>query len=65
MPEVSLPPGYRLCLWKTTALESSLTDLDDVDVAKPGIYLLQALPERLSSSSLPVRRLFCRPRPYC
>ena len=66
MPEVSLPPGYRLCLWKTTALESSLTDLDaDVDVAKPGIYLMQALPERLSSSSLPVRRLFCRPRPYC
>ena len=66
MPEVSLPPGYRLCLWKTTALESSLTDLDaDVDVAKPGIYLMQALPERLSSSGLPVRRLFCRPRPYC
>ena len=30
-----------------------------------GIYLLQALPEQLSSASLPTRRLFCRPRPFC
>lgn len=66
MKEVLLPPGYRLCLWKTTAVESSLTALvDDGDGAKPGIYLLQALPERLSSTSLPTRRLFCRPRPFC
>ena len=66
MPEVSLPPGYRLCLWKTTAAESSMPDLiADVDGTKPGIYLLQALPEQLSSSSLPTRRLFCRPRPFC
>ena len=66
MPEVSLPPGYRLCLWKTTSVESSMADLiADVDGAKPGIYMLQALPEQLSSSSLPTRRLFCRPRPFC
>ena len=66
MKEVSLPPGYRLCLWKTTAVESSMAALiDDVKGAKPGIYLLQALPEQLSSNSLPTRRLFCRPRPYC
>lgn len=66
MSEVSLPPGYRLCLWKTTAVESSMSTLiADVDGAKPGIYMLQALPERLSSTSLPTRRLFCRPRPFC
>ena len=66
MREVSLPPGYRLCLWRTTALESSIAALiDDVDGSKPGIYLLQALPEELSSNSLPTRRLFCRPRPFC
>ena len=66
MKEVSLPPGYRLCLWKTTATESSMSALlADVDGAKPGIYFLQALPERLSSTSLPTRRLFCRPRPFC
>ena len=66
MPEVSLPPGYRLCLWKTTAVESPIANLlDDRAGAQPGVYLLQALPESLSSASLPTRRLFCRPRPFC
>ena len=66
MPEVSLPSSYRLCLWKTTAVESSIVNLlEDRAGAKPGIYLLQALPESLSSVSLPTRRLFCRPRPFC
>ena len=66
MQEVSLPPGYRLCIWKTTAVESSLAALvNGAYGAKPGIYLLQALPEQLTSSSLPTRRLFCRPRPFC
>ena len=66
MPLLSLPPGYRLCLWTTTALESSQAALlaEDPD-AQPGVYLLQALPERLSASTLPTRRLFCRPRPFC
>ena len=66
MPEVSLPPGYRLCLWKTTAVESPIANLlEDRAGSKPGLYLLQALPESLSSASLPTRRLFCRPRPFC
>ena len=51
-----LPPGYRLCLLKTTEIETA---------SSAGIYLLQALPEQLSASSLPTRRLFCRPRPLC
>lgn len=51
-----LPPGYRLCLLKTTEIETA---------SSPGIYLLQALPEQLSASSLPTRRLFCRPHPLC
>lgn len=63
MNPISLPPGYRLCVWTTTAKEPSLDALQNG--AKPGIYLLQALPERLSSTNLPTRRLFCRPRPFC
>ena len=51
-----LPPGYRLCLLQTTQKETA---------SSPGIYLLQALPEQLSASNLPTRRLFCRPRPLC
>ena len=63
MQKISLPPGYRICLWATTAAEPSLTAL--LAGANPGIYLLQALPEKLSASTLPTRRLFCRPRPFC
>ena len=63
LPEVILPPGYRFCLWKTTVVESSMST--GINEVKPGIYLLQALPEQLSSVSLPTRRLFCRPRPFC
>ena len=60
--EVSLPPGYRLCLWSTSLKESNpYTN----GISEPGIYLLQALPEQISPSSLPTRRLFCRPRPFC
>ena len=62
MPEVSLPPGYRLCLWMTTEKE---TNPDQNGKSEPGIYLLQALPEQISASGLPTRRLFCRPRSSC
>ena len=65
-PNIALPPGYRLCLWKTSLVESSMEDLiAEAEGAKPGIYLLQALPEELSASKLPTRRLFCRPRLFC
>ena len=53
---VILPPGYKLCLSTTPASES---------IAKPGIYLLKALPDEISASMLPTRRLFCRPRTMC
>ena len=66
MPAITLPPGYRLCLWSTTARESDMSSLlHGADGAQPGIYLLQALPERLTATTLPTRRLFCRPRPFC
>ena len=51
MPEVSLPPGYQLCVWKTTAVELDTDLIAGDDEAKPGIYMLQALPEQLSSRS--------------
>ena len=66
MPKTYLPSGYRLCLWKTRAEESSMPSLlAGRSNAKPGIYLLQALPEVFSASKLSTRRLFCRPRPFC
>ena len=63
-----LPPEYKFCLWQTaTQPESSLQDLIyNAKGAKPGLYVLQAVPTtKLSPSSLPTRRLFCRPQPFC
>ena len=62
--------GYAICLKSTSLIESSLNDLISKSegnniTANPGIYLLIALPKELSVNSLPVRKLFCRPAPYC
>ena len=73
LPElVDFPLGYRLCLWSTALKESSMECLLTLQPSppctkpvSPGVYVLQALPYKLSSSTLPVRRLFCRPRPFC
>ena len=56
IPKTSLPEGYSLCLWTTIPLETN---------SSPGIYVLQALPAKISASKLPTRRIFCRPRHLC
>jgi len=57
IPSFSLTPnGYSLCLWSTNPPETS---------SSPGIYVLQALPDKLSQAKLPTRRIFCRPRHLC
>ena len=57
MPSTSLTPDrYSLCLWSTFPLET---------VSTPGIYVLHALPDKISASKLPIRRIFCRPRHLC
>ena len=55
MSAIVPPLGYRFCL--SNILHSS---------GSTDIYMLQALPEGAPDPSrLPVRRLFCRPRPFC
>jgi len=61
IPPVKIPPGYKICLWKTSIVEQRVNSR----LSKPGLYILQALPEAFGPSKLPVRRLFCRPRPFC
>ena len=58
--------GYAICLRSTSLSESSLQDLIlSNNDAKPGIYVLLALPSEISTNSLPIRRIFCRPNPFC
>ena len=67
LPVLTFPRGYHICLWRTGLLEASMDDLlnSSNSSATPGLYVLQALPTQLNASTLPVRRLFCRPRPFC
>jgi len=57
---------YRFCLRTTSLSEPQLNSIiQQGSLEKPGIYVIQALPDQLSASSLPARRLFCRPKPFC
>ena len=60
----SLPSGYRLCIWTTSIQEGANQQLLDGDVS-PGVYVIQALPEQLTTGHLSSRLLFCRPKPFC
>ena len=75
-PPLKLPRGnYKICLRSSSLVEpidvvsgglivsSAVEQLENG--SPPGIYVLQALPDQLDASTLPARRLFCRPRPFC
>ena len=62
--------GYVICLKSTSINESSLEDLisksrGNITNAQPGLYFLLALPDNISFNALPIRKLFCRPYPFC
>tara|TARA_Y100001968_G_scaffold316362_1_gene344105 strand:- start:431 stop:1018 length:588 start_codon:yes stop_codon:yes gene_type:complete len=62
--------GYAFCLKASSINESSLSDLIEQSTgsslnAQPGIYFLLALPNDISVNHLPIRKLFCRPHPFC
>ena len=67
LPSLIFPRGYHVCLWQTSLREASMDNLLDPtkNSATPGVYVLQALPTQLNASTLPIRRLLCRPRPFC
>tara|TARA_B100000965_G_scaffold364505_1_gene348220 strand:+ start:44 stop:616 length:573 start_codon:yes stop_codon:yes gene_type:complete len=73
LPVINWTPsnaGYAICLKSSSIIESSLSDLvskskgNSID-ANPGLYYLLALPNEVSIDRLPVRKLFCRPKPFC
>jgi len=62
--------GYAICLKSSSIIESSLSDLVSKSKgnslnAQPGLYFLLALPNEVSIDGLPVRKMFCRPQPFC
>ena len=64
--EKNLPKTYKYCVIPTLMGESSLYDLNsNADNAKPGIYLIYAIPDKISPTAKPLRKLMCRPITYC
>ena len=61
----AIPKSYKICIKSTSLSESNYSELLN-DSGKPGIYILYSKPENgVTANSTPVRRIFCRPKPFC
>ena len=61
----AIPKSYKICIKPTSLSESNYSELANVQ-GKPGIYIIYAKPENgVTINATPVRRIFCRPKPFC
>ena len=61
----AIPKSYKICVKPTSLSESNYSQLANAE-GKPGIYILYSKPENgVSVNSTPIRRIFCRPKPFC
>ena len=61
----AIPKSYKICIKPTSLSESNYSQLANAE-GKPGIYILYSKPEKgVSANATPVRRIFCRPKPFC
>lgn len=64
--DANLPSNYKYCIMPTIFGESDIIDLiNGEESARPGIYLLYAIPHKISPASKPIRKIICRPINYC
>ena len=63
----TLPISYEICLKSTPLKESDLSELvDEENESFPGIYILYSkIKNEQNINTIPVRRIFCRPKPFC
>ena len=60
----AIPDSYKICL-DEILFEDDLQQLVSDEDANPGIYILYSKIKKQSISTIPVRRIFCRPKPFC
>ena len=61
----AIPKSYKICIKPTTLSESDYLQLANAE-GKPGIYILYSKPDKgVSINATPIRRIFCRPKPFC
>ena len=65
--QIKVPINNKICIQELIP-ESPLQDFVK-DSFKPGIYILYSVPKvdnkELTFNQIPVRTIFCRPRPFC
>ena len=61
----AIPKSYKICIKPTSLSESNFSQLVNAE-GKPGIYILYSKPDNgVSVNAIPIRRIFCRPKPFC
>jgi len=63
----AVPKIYKICL-EAIPNEKFVEDDESklIENGKPGIYIIYASPTNgVNYNSTPIRRIFCRPRPFC
>ena len=61
----AIPKSYKICIKSTTLTESNYPEIARTE-GKPGIYILYSQPiNGISVNASTVRRIFCRPKPFC
>ena len=61
----AIPNTYKICIKPSRLSESTYLDLNN-SIGKPGIYIIYAKPNNgISYNATPLRRIFCRPKPFC
>ena len=61
----AIPKSYKICIKSTSLAESDYLQLANAE-GKPGIYILYSKPvQGVSVNATPIRRIFCRPKPFC
>jgi len=61
----AIPKSYKICLKPSSLTESTYSTLSSGG-GKPGIYILYSKPDNgVSANAIPIRRIFCRPKPFC
>ena len=61
----AIPKSYKICIKSTSLAESDYLQLANAE-GKPGIYIVYSKPvQGVSVNATPIRRIFCRPKPFC
>ena len=66
LSDSELPRNYKYCVKATSFGESDLNELIlGTQNSRPGIYFIYAIPDSITTTSRPIKRIMCRPITFC